>query len=68
MPGCAPETQTKIRTAGFVISILISVGFFAAVFIIQNQRKNEVLTDEDRINRGKTTKYMPMNMIFFFKI
>jgi len=52
MPGCAPETQRKIRTAGFVISILISVGFFAAVFIIQNQRKNEVLTDEDRINRA----------------
>ena len=66
MPGCAPETQRKIRTAGFVISILISVGFFAAVFIIQNQRKNEVLTDEDRINRGKTTMHMPM--IFFFKI
>ena len=56
MPGCAPETQRKIRTAGFVISILISVGFFAAVFIIQNQRKSEGLTDEDRINRGKTTR------------
>ena len=53
MPGCAPETQRRIRTAGFVISILVSVGFFSAVFIIQNQRKNSVLTDEDKIRMGK---------------
>ena len=57
MPGCAPETQSRIRTAGFVISILISVGFFAAVFIIQNQRKYEVLTDEDRIRMGKICSF-----------
>ena len=41
--GCSAETQRVIRTVGFVVSIIISVGFFTAVYIIQNHIKKEAL-------------------------
>ena len=39
--GCSAETQRVIRTVGFVVSIIISVGFFTAVYIIQNHMKKQ---------------------------